>query len=87
MDSALRVTFPTEKQPFTVWIFKQLFPKKKKSECFSLKITRLNLDLGVSLFLTSFHKKHDFVRISKRKSPWGYFAGAEEKPFSAEWNR
>ena len=69
MDSALEVTSSTEKQPFTVWIFKQFSPKKK-SRYISLQVILLNLDLGACgcLSLASFHKKHDFVRIERENN-------------------
>ena len=46
VNSALKVTFPTEKQLFRVWIFKRISPKKK-SGCISWKVILLNLDLGI----------------------------------------
>lgn len=53
MDTALRVTFLTEKQPFTVWIFKQFSQKKKKGVYF-FKDHTLSLELDACSSLSLF---------------------------------
>ena len=86
VNSALKVTFPTEKQLFRVWIFKRISPKKKwvyflKGHTFEFRLRYLWLSESY------FHKEHDVVKCLKKKITLALFCrGKREYRFLVGWN-